>query len=84
MKLVGLTSPLYRAPKCYTLPLEHCTKGMHREDPPAIPQLAVQVTVPNKTAWTGYASASPLLQAIEGLAIITFYYLLHVGETTKP
>ena len=79
-----MTSPLYRAPKCYTLPIERCIEGMRREDPPAIPQLAVQVTVPNEMARTGYASTSSLLQAIGDLAIIAFYYLLRVGEYTKP
>ena len=57
---------------------------MRREDPPAIPQLAVPVTVPNEMARAGYASTSPLLQAIGDLALIAFYYLLRVGEYTKP
>ena len=52
IELAGLTHPLYRAPKCYTLPLKCCITGMHREDLPAIPQLAV-------TKWHGQATPVP-------------------------
>ena len=45
IELVGLRSPLYRAPNKYTLALERCLEGMHHEDPPAVPQLALPVSV---------------------------------------
>ena len=57
---------------------------MQREDPPAIPQLAVPVTVPTELAKLAYTTDDTKMQAIGNLAITTFYFLLQVGEYTQP
>jgi hypothetical protein len=85
IQLAGKPSPLYRAENVYHLPLQRLVEGFRREDPPSIPQLAVPITVPNLC----YNSAmlpdsTPSRQATGQLALIAFYYLLRVGEYTKP
>ena len=57
---------------------------MKRQDPPATPQLALPVTVIQTLHKTAYKSTSPQLQTISDLASIAFYYLLRVGEYTRP
>jgi hypothetical protein len=60
-------------------------EGFRREDPPATPQLAVPITVPNLCYNSAMRdSATPLEQASGQLSLIAFYYLLRVGEYTKP
>ena len=41
LELGGYTSPLYRAPNTYTLLIQRCVEGFRREDPPAMPRLAL-------------------------------------------
>jgi hypothetical protein len=83
-ELVGLNSPIYQAPGTYKVPVARLMEGYRREDPPAVPQLAVPIRVPNKVRQTGYATNDHKLQAIGDLAVIAFYYLLRVGEYTRP
>ena len=59
-------------------------EGFRRQDPPATPQLAIPVAVPEQCYNRGYKSSSYKEQAIGDLALIAFYYLLRVGEYTKP
>jgi hypothetical protein len=78
---------VYRAPNTYNLQIQRCLEGFRREDPPAVPQLALPVSVPLYMANNAY---NPLKnetadkQAIADLAIIAFFYLLRVGEYTAP
>ena len=58
---------------------------MRREDPPAVPQLALPVSVIIKLYNLSCTPvATPRLKTTCDLAIIAFYYLLRVGEYTKP
>jgi hypothetical protein len=87
LELAGYTSPLYRAPNTYTLPIQRCVEGFRREDPPAVPQLALPIAVPRQMATAAYDPNNipcARTQAIADLALIAFYYLLRVGEYTKP
>jgi hypothetical protein len=59
-------------------------EGFRRLDPPTTPQLAVPVTVANECFLTSKHSDNPKKQAAGCLALIAFYYLLRVGEYTKP
>eukprot|EP00957_Ditylum_brightwellii_P162983 12410598-Ditylum_brightwellii.AAC.1 len=60
-------------------------EGFCHEDPTAIPQLALPVGVVQEFL---YLSKEELknqsLAATTDLAVIAFYYLLRVGEYTKP
>ena len=57
--------------------------GWHKEDPPTTKQLPVEADVPELLAECSRdGSATPLDQAIGDLTLITFYYLLHIGEYT--
>ena len=64
--------------------IERLTEGFRRQDPPATPQLAVPVTVPNLVFNTGKKFGTPKEEAIGCLTLIAFYYLLRVGEYTHP
>jgi hypothetical protein len=59
-------------------------EGFRRQDPPSIPQLAVPVIVPNACFEAACLSSNPKDEATGCLVIIAFYYLLRVGEYTKP
>lgn len=59
-------------------------EGFRREDPPSIPQLAVPISVPNLCYQAGKASKNDFKMATGCLTLIAFYYLLRVGEYTKP
>ena len=60
-------------------------EGLRREDPPAVPQLAVPVTVAHHAFAEGlFFAESEKLKASGCLASIAFYFLLRVGEYTKP
>ena len=85
IELAGYKSPIYRADNKYNLQIERAIEGWRREDPPAIPQLAVPVTVPLQMAEAAYqGQGTPLIQAIADLALIGFFFLLRVGEYTRP
>ena len=59
-------------------------EGFRHKDPPVVPQLAVPVEVPH----AAYEAATKIQCKVEkakaDLALIAFYYLLRVGEYTKP
>ena len=59
-------------------------EGWRRQDPPAIPQLAIPVTVPNQMVESANTSKSSITKATADLALIAFYYLLRIGEYTRP
>jgi hypothetical protein len=59
-------------------------EGFRRLDPPTTPQLAVPVAVPNACFTIGQSSDDPATSAAGCLALIAFYFLLRVGEYTKP
>ena len=85
IQLAGYPSPLYRTDqKQYNLTIERMVEGFRREDPPSIPQLAVPITVPNACFEASYQQENPRIQTAGSLIMIAFYYLLRVGEYTKP
>ena len=53
-------------------------------DPPTIPQLAVPVTVPHTAYANNVTNLDPILCRIGCLVLVAFYFLLRVGEYTKP
>ena len=83
-ELVGEPSPILQTEKTYKVPVAWLVEGFRREDPPSTPQLAIPVTVPEQCLISGYKSDSNKQKAIGDLAIISFYYLLRVGEYTNP
>lgn len=86
IELVGEQSPLYKDPSGshYTTPIQRIIEGFRRDDPPPVPQLAVPVAVPNLCYEAGMKNGSSKATTIGNLALIAFYYLLRVGEYTKP
>ena len=84
IELAGQPSPLYRADKKYQLYLEQVIEGFRRSDPLPVPQLAFPVTVPTTAYKTHLHSADPILKRTGCLMLVAFYYLLCVGEYTKP
>ena len=76
--------PLYKAKNSYKEPVARIIKNYRREDPPSTPQLAVPVQISEECQCAGYISNNPLKKAVRDLVIIAFYYLLRVGEYTKP
>ena len=85
IQLAGKHSPIYREDgKSYNLSTARLLEGYRREDPPAVPQLAVPISVPNQCYKLAMQSSSPKEEATGQLIIIAFYYLLRVGEYTKP
>ena len=83
-QLVGQQSPVYETEGEYILPIQRLVEGFKRSDPPAIPQMAVPVSVPEMAARLGYITNNPRTQAVGDLTLIAFYYLLRSGEYTKP
>jgi hypothetical protein len=82
--LAGQQSPVYREEGKYKVSIERMVEGYRRLDPPTTPQLAVPISVPNEGFLTGTKSNDPRLHAAGCLSLIAFYYLLRVGEYTKP
>ena len=76
IELAGECSPLYKGPDTYILPVQRYLEGFRREDPPAIPQLAVPVAVPNQAFKLAYQTNNPYSQAAGDLIIIAFYSLI--------
>ena len=84
IELAGKPSPIYRAENKYQLHLKWLVEGFRRLDPPTVPQLAVPVTVP-QTAYTNHITNSdPIVRQLACLMLVAFYFLLRVGEYTKP
>jgi hypothetical protein len=84
IELAGYKSPVYRAPNTYNLAIERCIEGWRREDPPAVPQLALPIAVPVHLAETAYKTTDAHQQAVADLSLTAFFYLLRVGEYTRP
>ena len=83
-QLAGESSPVYQANETYTIPVARLVEGYRREDPPPVPQLALPIIVPEELLKRGKESKNTTTQAIGDLTLIAFYYLLRVGEYTKP
>jgi hypothetical protein len=64
--------------------IERMVEGYRRLDPPTTPQLAVPVAIPNSCFRSSRLSSDPLTRTAGCLIIIAFYFLLRVGEYTKP
>ena len=84
IQLVGQQTPLYKAEQKYQLTIERMVEGFRREDPPATPQLAVPITVPNACYEAGLKSSKQELRTAGCLSLVAFYFLLRVGEYTQP
>lgn len=85
LELAAQCSPIHRfGTDKYTTTFARLIEGWRREDPPVVPQLAVPVSVPNYLYTLGHASKNPKLRAVGNLSLIAFYYLLRIGEYTKP
>ena len=59
-------------------------EGFRRDDPPSIPQLAVPIIVPNACFEACMRTSEQKLRSSGCLVLVAFYYLLRVGEYTKP
>ena len=68
----------------YILPVKRLIKGLRRNNPPLIPQLALHIIVPNDCCARGVLSKLHYIQATGDLILIAFYYLLRCGEYTAP
>ena len=85
LELGSKQTPLYRAHNVYNLPIQRCVEGMRRDDPLPIPQLAVPIAVVKKVfALTHQPNSTAHAQTIGDLITIAFFFLLRVGEYTKP
>ena len=82
--MAGKPSALYRRDNKYQLLLERDLEGFRRADQPSVPQLAVPVTVPHAAFTDGITFTDPFVRRIGCLIIADFYFLLRVGEYTKP
>jgi hypothetical protein len=85
IQLAGQRSALYRNDqKQYNLTIERLVEGFRRSDPPAVPQLAIPIVVANACFEAALRTVNPLAQACGCLSLIAFYFLLRVGEYTRP
>jgi hypothetical protein len=84
IELGGQPSPVYKAEKTYKVPVARLVEGMRRQDPQAIAQIAVPISIPNEVLRLAQTSTCPKERAVGDLTIIAFFYLLRVGEYTKP
>jgi hypothetical protein len=84
LQLAGKPSPIHEAEGIYKIPVARLVEGYRRQDPPSVPQLAVPVSVPEEMYRQGYNTKCPTRRATGDLGLIAFYYLLRVGEYTKP
>ena len=82
IELAGERSPILETASTYTTPVARAVEGWRRNDPPAVPQLAVPVSVPNEL-YTSTRTGSQKAKAAGELALTAFYYLLRVGEYTR-
>ena len=83
LELGGQPSPVLQSEGKYITPLRQQLEGLRRDDPPSIPQLAVPVSLVKHVVST-HASADAITTATSELICIAFFYLLRVGEYTKP
>ena len=83
LELGGQPSPVLQSEGKYITPLRQQLEGLRRDDPPSIPQLAVPVSLV-KYVVSAYANADTTNKATSELICVAFFYLLRVGEYTKP
>jgi hypothetical protein len=84
LQLAGKPSPIHEAEGVYKIPVARLVEGYRRQDPPSVPQLAIPLSVAQEMQQRGYRSNCKIKQATGDLGLIAFYYLLRVGEYTKP
>ena len=84
IKLAGKPSQFYCSDGKYQLFSEMVVKGFWRNNPPTVLQLAVPVMVPQVVCCAGLATTTPGTRRIGCLVMVVFYFLLQVGEYTKP
>ena len=84
IELAGKPSPLYRKDNAYHLAIERLVEGYRRMDPPSVPQLAVPVSLAKTAFATAMTTKDPAVKHTGLLIAVAFYYLLRVGEYTKP
>jgi hypothetical protein len=83
-ELGGQPSPIYKAEKTYKVSVTRLVEGMRQQDLQAVVQIAVPISIPNEVLQVAQASAFQKQLAVGNLTIIAFFYLLRVGEYTKP
>ena len=77
-------NPLYRAPNQYLKPLEVMFAGYRKEDPLPMPEISIPVGVPEQIAYIGlHSAATQKEKAVGDWALISFYYILCMGEYTQ-
>ena len=84
IELGGERSPCLQSEGECIAPLRQEMEGFRREDPPAIPQLAVPVTLIHHIQKSDGTSKNPIIQATADLICIAFFCSLRVGECAKP
>ena len=84
IQLDGKPSPLYSEEGKYQLIIQSVVEGYQRADPPSVPQIAVPITVPHSRFKVALLSTDALVRTVGCLAIIAFFYMICVGECTKP
>ena len=84
IELAGEYSPIYKADKTYKVPVARLIEGYKREDPPSTPQIAIPVEVADECQNSGFNTKDSKLQALGALSTMAFFFLLRVGEYTKP
>ena len=61
----GQCSPVYKSEGTYILPVQRVVEGFRRQDPPAIPQMAVPVEVPETAKRLVYLMSDPRQHAFK-------------------
>ena len=83
-ELASEQSPTLKSEGEYIMPLQLQLEGFSQTDAPAIPQLAVLVSLLHHIHHTHQLSSSTLTATTANLSVIAFYYLLRVGKYTQP
>ena len=90
LRAIGKTCELERGynpslcpPRQYIAPLEMQMEGFRRSNPIPVPELAVPVAVAEWFGKYGRDTTLPGKQAKVGMDIISFFFLLWVGEYTS-
>jgi len=84
IKLAGKSSPIYHKYSTYQLAIERMVGGYHRLDPLSVPQLAVPISLAKSSYKAGLLSKDQATTHTRFLVIVAFYFLLRVGECTRP
>jgi hypothetical protein len=82
--LAGEPSSIYCEEGKYKVSIERMVEGYCHLDPPTTTQLAVPVAIPNACFTKCMDSSDPITRAAGCLILVSFYFLLQVGEYTKP